>query len=258
MTELAPQKLGRIIRLDAKLRESPAAPWIATAGLHGLFALCVAMVIATGVLETHQPRPDSPEDAEWWQLFVFTAITWLLLGVGLKLLFFWQTSFELQLLPGAVRITKWGRTTLLIEPEVVGGNIIDRIHLRAGQVSSSIPLYCLNQLEEKAAVIEHCSQFLSAEQQARDGRRWARLYYRLITRKPLDRRRLLRATVVCLLVCGAVVIGSCESILWYWPDATLEDGQSLRVMYIGVLGLAIFLIGGQMLLIYFKPKGVVD
>lgn len=233
MNETTPQKLGRIIRIDQKLRETPAVGlWVMSTVLHGLLGL----VVITAVLGNNHPDSEPPTAAA----LVALAAMWLAIGTGLELTLLWARTFELQLLPSAVHVTKWGRTVKLIQPQIVGGSLWnDVIRLQAGQVSASISLNSLNQREDKAAVVEHCSQFLSAEQQARYGRRWAERYYRLITPvKPPSAMHVLRLTLVCFVVGGMVLAGVCEPLLWYFPDAQLKGGQSPRWSYLGWTAMA--------------------
>jgi hypothetical protein len=246
MKETAPQKLGRIIRLQRRVKMSPQAMRGTAIVVHSVLAMVMLVM-----LFYWRWLPES----DMLPAIVMMSIYWLLACVGL-LQGSWARSFELQLLPGAVQITKWGRTTLLIEPEVIGGRVGNVICLRSGEITASIPVYALPQMHDRAAVVEHCSQFLSPEQQALYGSDWAKQYCRLITpRKPADPLHTLVVVAICFAIGGAVLVGCYEYIAWRFPGEIRQP--AFRIAYVGWFGFAAMFTGLPAAALWRKRRVVV-
>jgi hypothetical protein len=131
-----------------------------------------------------------------------------------------------------VRVKKWWCDELLVEPEIVGGRIQwNEIQLRAGERNATINLGWLDTRREQAAVVEHCSQFLSTEQQAAYGSDWSQRYHRLLTPpKPTCPLRLLRVFGITYGIGMLILILAVE-----WMVATysveMPIGESPRWLY---------------------------
>jgi hypothetical protein len=173
---------------------------------------------------------------------------WLILGVLAELGVRFSQNFELQLLPGAVRLKTWWREVLLIEPEVVGGRIgrlTDEIRLREGKQQATISLGWFANPRERAAIIEHCSQFLTVEQQASFGREWSDRYYKLLTpRKPAKSNpwHLLIAVVLTFVFGTAVLVYCCEFCVAN-GEAYNRAGVHMRSFYAVWFGVCLFFTG---------------
>jgi hypothetical protein len=204
--------LGRILRIESELLRSPRDRRKARLLMHAFFAMFTAVIAFSPA-----PNPKAPRPAD---VLLLSTGLWIAASVQIEYSLRFRANFEVQLLPGAVRVKKWGRDELLIEPEVVGGRVAwNQIQLRAGDRSASIGLGWFNSRQDRAAVIEHCSQFLSAEQQAAYGHEWARQYYKLLTArkppKPPTTRALLRtigitygACLLFLVICFEPLIAN--------------------------------------------------
>jgi hypothetical protein len=216
-------KLGRILHLDRTLSRSPCAWWEAHLIVHGFFGLLVSLC-AVGVY-------DEPENAVLAYMLVVFGLTWLGTTLLMELLIRQNAVFELQLLPSGIRLTNLDGTVELIEPEIVGGKWSrwwQLIKLREGKQEVMIPLSRFRHNHERAAIIEHCSQFLSPKQQAEFGPEWTRAFYELITPAKANLRRLLlvMVPVVGLGIVGVVAIT--EGVLWAYP----ESGEGVRRAYL--------------------------
>lgn len=234
---------GRKLRIDQGLRREPAARWQAPLLMHSLCAVGIGMI-------AFNPPPANQEGMTQPQALLFLISGWVLLGVLLECLFRFTTSFEVQLLAGAVRVKNWWRDELLIEPEIVGGRItwLNEIRLRAGERSASIRLGWFPKRQEQAAVIEHCSQFLSPEQQAAYGHEWAKRFHRLITpAKPPTARGMLWSFGITYGIGWLLIIACCESMIASGVEENLHGGP-LRLYYLAwtimgaFLGLLVFFI----------------
>jgi hypothetical protein len=247
---LAPRiTLGRALRLDQKVERDPTRRFAQRCVLFGPLAILLPCLAGSLLFK--------PENrgivAAYFGMFAAPPIL-------LELSNRWKSSYELQLLPYGVRHSVWGLTTELIEPEIVGGRWLrwtQKIRLRAGNQEASISLLNFSHRGDRAAIIEHCSQFLSPQQQAEFGREWSKAYYEIITPPKLN---VLRT----LAICGAFyVLGCCfviaitECILWRFPDAILRTGGSLRTSYLGLallpVGLAALI--GLLTAIHWLEKG---
>lgn len=219
--------LGRILRIEGELLRSPRDRWQARLWMHAFVAIFPAIIAFSP-----SRSPEAPSRAE--ALLVVTGL-WIAAGVQIEYAMRFRANFEVQLLPGAVRVKKWSRDELLIEPEVVGGRIAwNQIRLRAGERSASIGLGWFNSRQDRAAIIEHCSQFLTAEQQAAYGHEWARQYHKLLAApkppKPPTVHGMLRTIGITYLIGFAICLVTLEPMIAYGVSET-KGGVSLRMIY---------------------------
>ncbi|WP_254509300.1 hypothetical protein [Anatilimnocola floriformis] len=184
------------------------------------------------------PGREAPKEP----LLVLIGGLWVLVGVATELSMRFSQSFELQLLPGGVRLKSWWRDELLIEPEVVGGRIrlTDEITLREGKKRATICLGWFTDRRIRAAIVEHCSQFLTNEQQAEFGRDWSTRYHRLLTcRKPTNPYHLLVFYTIVFAI-GSVVLMSYIEYVVAQGATTGPQGHHLRWAYAGWLVACLF------------------
>jgi hypothetical protein len=215
---------GRILRIDHHYAfcRSPRGRWSA----HASVAVFVALIGAQNI--------GSPEGLILQQCLQLVA-TCVVVAVLLEFWLRYVTSFEVQLLPGAIRVSKWWCDELLIEPEVVGGRIAwNQIRLRARDRSASIGLGWFNSRQDRAAIIEHCSQFLTAEQQAAYGHEWARRYHQLLSARkppaPATLRGMLCTIWITYFIGLAICLASLEPLIACGITET-NGGVSFRMIY---------------------------
>lgn len=135
---------------------------------------------------------------------------WLLMSVVVYFDERWARTFRVRLLPAGIRITRWNRTIevsepIVLRPEQLGNN--RTIVLRSGQQKLLLPLLRFKR-REQAILLEHCSQFLTPEQQRTCGQQWARRYAALITDgkpKHVDLLSIWNVITACMVVCILVV-----------------------------------------------------
>lgn len=122
----------------------------------------------------------------------------------------WARTFRVRLLPAGIRVTRWNRTIEVAEPTVLRPEQLANcrnITLQSGQQKLQLPLFRFKS-REQAILLEHCSQFLTPEQQRKRGKQWAQRYAALITDgkpKPVDLLSIWNVITVCMVVCILVV-----------------------------------------------------
>ncbi len=186
-----------------------------------IFSAYVALIAASVAFGTQAQTP-----VERLRALLWLSGMWVVGTVGMELLLRSRLAFELHLLPGAVRLKTWRRNILLIEPEIVGGCIDEfrnQIKLRAGAQTATIRLGWFSRRgSERAAIVEHCSQFLTAEQQAEFGPKWAEQYYQLLTpRKPPQPQKLNPWHTLLALALGYAFT---TSVLAYNLEYCIQNG----------------------------------
>jgi len=222
--------LGRILRIDGELRRSNGR-WQIPLVLHGLFAFGMSQAVFS-----------PPNDA----VILIVLASWIACGVALECWLRFLLHYEVQLLPGAVRMKKWWCDELLIEPEVVSGRISwsNVIHLRAGERQARIDLDWFQNRQDRAAIVEHCSQFLAAEQQAAHGHEWAKRYNQLLSPpKPPKRptaREMLRTIGITYVICLAILIACLEPAI---AQGLTNEGLSFRWCYVVITGVCVMFSG---------------
>lgn len=227
---------GRKLRIDQGFQREPYARWLLPLMVHVMCAGLFGFI-------AFAPSPPPQEDFNKPGILLFIGGIWVISGVSLEGLIRFAQSFEVQLLPGAVRVKKWWCDELLIEPEVVGGRInwLNEIRLRAGERSAVLSLGWFHKPQEQAAIIEHCSQFLSAEQQAAHGYEWAQRFHRLITpAKPPTARGMLRSFGITYGIGWLLIIACCESMIACGVEENLKGGP-LRLYYLAWTMMGAFL-----------------
>jgi hypothetical protein len=122
---------------------------------------------------------------------------------------FWERNHRVRLLPDGIRITEWGVTRNLRAPEILHPHTLgnQRLKFKVNGTTETLSMKAFK-ARDKAILIEHLSQFLTTEQQARCGERWARVYAQLITtQKPTDWLPILLDLWkwLCLLAAGCIL-----------------------------------------------------
>ena len=145
-----------------------------------------------------------------WPVVALFTIFWLLIAVVVQFDERWARTFRVRLLPDGIRITRWNRTFDFVDPAIVQPQnpmSFRTIVLHSGTQKLQLPLFRFKR-HEQAILLEHCSQFLTPQQQRTCGQQWARRYATLITDgkpKPVDLLSIWNVITVCMVVCILVV-----------------------------------------------------
>lgn len=132
--------------------------------------------------------------------------------IGLASLSIWQAvrvrirerAFKLRLLPDGLRVVDRGKTTTLRNPTIESAGRLQRIILKQGEQQIDLDLEHFA-FRDQAILLEHCSQFLTTEQQAAHGAKWARRYAWLIT-PPKQQNLLDLWKIICIGVVISLLI----------------------------------------------------
>jgi hypothetical protein len=219
--------LGRKLRLDDAIRREPAMRWQGPLVFHILFAAATAAI-------AFSDSPRNPDGPTKQQAVMLVGGIWLVIGVAIEVALRHKEQFELQLLPGAVRLKNWSQDVLLIEPEIVGGRIgwfSDQISLRSGNNSCTIRLSQFNK-HKQAAIIEHCSQFLTNEQQALFGREWAERYYRLLAPRKPPKSNPLHLLIVLTTTFAVGTLVLVTAVEYCVAHGAAPSGHNMRWSYL--------------------------
>ena len=97
-------------------------------------------------------------------------------------------SYRLRLLPDGLRLTEFHRTSNC-EPQIVKPELLPRMfRIRLSAAGARQPLdLALKYFEpsDQLAIIEHCSLYLTPEQQVQHGKEWVQCHARLLRRPSL-------------------------------------------------------------------------
>lgn len=244
---------GRVFHLDQPFRDDSRATW---------FARCLGRAALLGLpLLALWLAPLSPREADdllppaWFKAFAALAI--FLLWCVIELAMWHALYFELRLLPDGIQLSSWGRTRTIIEPRIVAAY---GLHPRgfiflddAGASASWSSLFlrttiCLSHFsrrQDKAAIVAHCSQFLTPEQQSRHGKHWANVYYSLIAPpkpQPHGIKRLMIAITATAALGELILIGVVETLICQFSgEFMLNNGLPTRRLYgMWLIGNAVF------------------
>lgn len=123
-------------------------------------------------------------------------------------------THKLRLLPSGVRVTENQQTTNWLDPEIARPQSLkNRSAILLSSADHKRPLEIelkYYELADQLAIIEHCSRFLSPEQQVQHGKDWIQFHAKLIAPpKPLhfptELYRIHLSWLVCVLICLGIV-----------------------------------------------------
>jgi uncharacterized integral membrane protein len=164
-------------------------------------SLAFFLFITIGTLILPETRPMST----FWALWVVFAAAALFTSRH-------DRSYRLRLLADGARRTQYNRTINWRGPHIVRPQSLTTsrlITLKSPDIRQRLTLN-LNHFNkpDRIALIEHCSLFLTPEQQAQHGKQWARLHARLLAPpKPFNvHKALWDAHVVWLISIVAIII----------------------------------------------------
>jgi hypothetical protein len=149
--------------------------------------------------------PETRPLAIFWSLWV--AFAGVVLHTSRR-----ERSYRVRLLADGVRRTQNNRTLNFREPQIARPQSLTthyRITLTSPDLKQRLTLK-LNEFDklDQLALIEHCSQFLTPEQQIQHGKQWARLHARLLAPpKPFNvQKALWNAHIIWLISIVAIII----------------------------------------------------
>jgi hypothetical protein len=171
---------------------------------------------------------------------------WLVMAIVVYFDERWARTFRVRLLPDGIRITRWNRTFDFSEPAIVQPQnplSLRTIVLQSGKQKLQLPLLRFKR-REQAILLEHCSQFLTPQQQRTCGQQWARRYAALITDgkpKPVDLLSIWNVITACMVVSILVVPLILESQrTGFTTQEWWEDHEVRRLLLTALTGVVMF------------------
>lgn len=192
-------------------------PHTQSAAFLGGFLLFAALAAAVGT----QVSP--------FNIFTLFALIPLIFAVVVEIN---DRRYRLRLLPQGLRVTDCGSTTNLHSPEIKNPQAIGtclELRLRSGDRELELRLSKFSR-HDRALIVEHCSQFLTAEQQAEWGERWARKHAEWQKPpKPSEWRTTFLSLWRTVCVAAAVCIVGWPLLFELVHDRSLEIGSPWEV-----------------------------